>query len=90
MQGYLCYWHGGKGYSGVALHVSKAFSPERPVFSHPSFDHENRIVAARIVREIIKLSFLIERKYAPYSKWLGSAFVRLRIAGQLSPILNRV
>ena len=23
MEGYWCYWHGGKGYSGVALHVSK-------------------------------------------------------------------
>jgi exodeoxyribonuclease-3 len=49
MQGYWCYWHGGKGYSGVALHVSKSFSPERPVFSHPSFDHENRIVVAEIL-----------------------------------------
>src|SRR5205823_5872641 len=41
---YWCYWHGGKGYSGVALHVSKTFSPERPAFSHPEFDYENRIV----------------------------------------------
>ena len=44
MEGYWCYWHGGKGYSGVALHVSKAFAPERPLFSHPEFDFENRIV----------------------------------------------
>ena len=36
MEGYWCYWHGGKGYSGVALHVSKAFAPERPAFSHPA------------------------------------------------------
>jgi exodeoxyribonuclease-3 len=42
--GYWCYWHGGKGYSGVALHVSKAIAPERPTFSHPDFDFENRIV----------------------------------------------
>src|SRR3954451_12389268 len=45
MEGYWCYWHGAKGYSGVALHVSKQFAPERPAFSHPSFDYENRIVA---------------------------------------------
>ena len=45
MEGYWCYWHGGKGYSGVALHVSKAASPDRPAFSHPSFDYENRIVS---------------------------------------------
>src|SRR5436309_10836088 len=44
MEGYWCYWHGGKGYSGVALHVSKATSPDRPAFSHPSFDYESRIV----------------------------------------------
>ena len=45
MEGYWCYWHGGKGYSGVGLHVSKEFSPTRPLFSHPAFDYENRIVS---------------------------------------------
>jgi len=44
MEGYWCYWHGGKGYSGVALQVSHAFARERPSFSHASFDYENRIV----------------------------------------------
>jgi len=44
MEGYWCYWHGNKGYSGVALHVSKAAAPDRPAFAHPSFDFENRIV----------------------------------------------
>ena len=44
IEGYWCYWHGGKGYSGVALHVSKANAPERPQFTHPAFDYENRIV----------------------------------------------
>ena len=44
MEGYWCYWHGGKGYSGVALQVSQAFARERPAFAHPSFDYENRIV----------------------------------------------
>jgi exodeoxyribonuclease-3 len=44
MGGYWCYWHGGKGYSGVAMQVSQAFCGERPGFSHPAFDYENRIV----------------------------------------------
>ena len=44
MEGYWCYWHGGKGYSGVALHVSKSRAPDRPLFSHPTFDLEHRIV----------------------------------------------
>ena len=49
----------------------------------------SQIVAARLGREIIKLSFLMERKYAPYSKWLGTAFSRLEIAKTLAPILRR-
>ena len=48
MEGYWCYWHGEKGYSGVGLHVRKETVPERPVFEHPPFDYENRIVTARI------------------------------------------
>jgi exodeoxyribonuclease III len=44
LEGYWCCWHGGKGYSGVGLHVSKTIAPEQPVFSHPDFDFENRIV----------------------------------------------
>jgi exodeoxyribonuclease-3 len=48
MEGYWCYWHGGKGYSGVALHVSKQFAPERPSFTHPAFDYENRIVTVTV------------------------------------------
>lgn len=50
LDGYWCYWHGGKGYSGVGLHVRKAFCPERPSFHHPDFDHEHRIVTARLPR----------------------------------------
>src|SRR5215831_18766556 len=46
LEGYWCYWHGAKGYSGVALHVSRSLSAERPVFAHPAFDYESRIVTA--------------------------------------------
>jgi exodeoxyribonuclease-3 len=48
MDGYWCYWHGGKGYSGVGLHLRKAAFPERPAYSHPAFDFETRIVVARL------------------------------------------
>jgi exodeoxyribonuclease-3 len=48
LEGYWCYWHGTKGYSGVALHVSKALTPERPPFVHPEFDYESRIVAVEV------------------------------------------
>jgi hypothetical protein len=37
----------------------------------------SRIVAGRLAREIMRLWFLFERVYWPYSKWLGTAFARL-------------
>ena len=48
MEGYWCYWHGGKGYSGVGIHVNRTFSLDRPGFVHPDFDYENRIVAVTV------------------------------------------
>ena len=47
----------------------------------------SRILTARIVRDLMRLCFLIERRYAPYSKWLGSAFRNLHIAPELAPHL---
>jgi len=48
MQGYWCRWHGGKGYSGVALHVSKTLVAEPPTFVTPAFDYESRILTVDI------------------------------------------
>jgi exodeoxyribonuclease III len=48
LEGYWCYWHGGKAYSGVGLHVRKTIAPDRPLFMHPAFDYENRIVSAEV------------------------------------------
>jgi exodeoxyribonuclease-3 len=48
LDGYWCYWHGTKGYSGVALHVRQGSVPDRPAFSHPAFDYESRIVEVRL------------------------------------------
>jgi hypothetical protein len=44
------------------------------------------VIAARQVRNLMQLCFLMERKYAPYSKWFGTAFQRLDCAAELSPI----
>jgi exodeoxyribonuclease-3 len=46
LEDYWCYWHGGKGYSGVGLHLRKGTFPDRPAFRHPDFDYEHRIVTA--------------------------------------------
>src|ERR1043166_9176787 len=48
LEGYWCYWHGAKGYSGVALHVRRTLSAGRPAFAHPAFDYESRIVTAEV------------------------------------------
>jgi exodeoxyribonuclease-3 len=55
---YWGYWHGFKGYSGVALLVRKSLSPEPPAFAHPHFDLENRIVTA-VVQGIIVASIYV-------------------------------
>ncbi|WP_329123024.1 DUF4037 domain-containing protein [Streptomyces sp. NBC_01465] len=39
-------------------------------------DLGSAVVAARQVRELMRLALLQSRRYAPYSKWLGSAFTR--------------
>jgi exodeoxyribonuclease-3 len=48
LQGYRCYWHGARAYSGVGLHVRRSSFTEEPIFQHPSFDFETRIVTAQL------------------------------------------
>jgi hypothetical protein len=48
------------------------------------------VVAARLVHEIMKLAFLMEKQYAPYAKWLGKAFGGLKIGPTLTPVLRNV
>ncbi len=47
----------------------------------------SRIIAARLVHDLMLLCFLMESTYAPYSKWFGTAFSRLRCAAPLTPML---
>jgi Domain of unknown function (DUF4037) len=53
-------------------------------------DLGSRLVAARLVRDLMRLCFLMERTYIPYSKWFGTAFARLECAAELAPIFERV
>jgi exodeoxyribonuclease-3 len=48
LEGYWCNWHGEKGYSGVGLLVRRTTRPEQPVFQHPGFDFEHRIVTVSL------------------------------------------
>ena len=48
------------------------------------------IIAAHQVKNLMRLCFLMERKYAPYTKWFGTAFSRLECAPELGPIFRDV
>ena len=50
----------------------------------------SRLVAARLVRDLMQLCFLMARRYAPYTKWFGTAFARLPAAERLRPIFEQV
>jgi Domain of unknown function (DUF4037) len=49
----------------------------------------SRILAARLARDLMRLCFLLERRYAPYSKWFGTAFGQLDAAAEVRPPLER-
>ncbi len=48
------------------------------------------LIAARLVRDLMRLCFLMEKQYAPYPKWFGTAFARLRDTKDLTSILPKV
>lgn len=50
----------------------------------------SRLVAGRMVNEIMKLCFMMEKRYYPYYKWFGTAFNQLNCAGDIGPVLKRV
>ena len=50
-------------------------------------DLGRRVLVARLARDVMRLCFLLERRYAPYSKWLGTAFGRLESAATVGPLL---
>ena len=56
---YHAFWHCCKGYSGVSLQLRKDLFPEAPVYTHPPFDLESRIVTADLG------SLIVASIYAP-------------------------
>ena len=48
------------------------------------------VIAGRLVRSIMQLCFLMEKQYAPYPKWFGTAFTQLECGKALTPILRRI
>jgi hypothetical protein len=46
------------------------------------------LIGARLVRDVMRLCFLMERTYTPYPKWLGLAFKQLSCSRILWPVLQ--
>ncbi|MFK4084525.1 DUF4037 domain-containing protein [Kribbella sp. NPDC020789] len=68
---------------------------------HPELNHVGRtgfvgdelgsaLIGAELAGNLIRLCFLIERRYAPYVKWFGTAFSRLACGPELEPLLRAV
>jgi hypothetical protein len=53
-------------------------------------ENGSAIIGSRLVRDIMRLAFLMAREYPPYAKWYGTAFSRLKSAAGLGPILTNV
>jgi hypothetical protein len=46
------------------------------------------VVTARLARDLMRLALLLQRRYPPYSKWLGTALARTPAGGQLQSLLS--
>jgi hypothetical protein len=60
-----------------------------PRAGHVGDELGSAVIGSRLVRDVMSLCFLMERQYAPYPKWFGSAFKQLQCADVLSPVLWR-
>jgi hypothetical protein len=49
-----------------------------------------KTISARLVNYIMKICFYLEKEYIPYSKWIGTAFKRLKSYSAIEPNLKRV
>jgi hypothetical protein len=53
-------------------------------------ENGSSIIASRLVRDIMRLAFLMEKEYPPYAKWFGTAFSGLKSAVKLEPVLTEI
>ncbi|MCK5140712.1 MAG: DUF4037 domain-containing protein [Candidatus Heimdallarchaeota archaeon] len=50
----------------------------------------SKIESSRLIRYVMRLAFLLSRRYTPYTKWFGTVFSQLKIAEKLEPLLLAV
>ncbi|MGI5455863.1 DUF4037 domain-containing protein [Streptomyces sp. CA-249302] len=46
------------------------------------------VATARLTRDLMRLGLLMDRRYPPYGKWLGTAFARTTPGHHLAPVLT--
>jgi len=49
-----------------------------------------KLITSRIINKLMKLCFLVERQYYPYSKWFGTAFTKLHCGHHLSEVIKTI
>lgn len=93
---YHAFWHGLRAYSGVSLHIRRNLFDAEPVFSHPDFDMQSRIVQAELGKLVLacvyvpnggkdypaKLDFL--RRLAAWARELHEAGRELVLCGDIN------
>ena len=93
---YHVFWHGLRAYSGVSLHIRKGAFEGEPLFSHPDFDMESRIVQAEIAGLVFasvyvpnggkdyaaKLQFM--QRFAAWARALHEAGRELVVCGDIN------
>ncbi|MEP7332203.1 MAG: DUF4037 domain-containing protein [Terracoccus sp.] len=52
-------------------------------------DLGSRVLAARLAGIVMHLGFLLERRWPPYSKWIGTVFATLQPGEEVTPLLGR-
>lgn len=65
----------------------------QPLMSRAGFMNDelgSSVISSSLVRTLMQLCFLQEKRYAPYEKWFGSAFAKLECAALLLPLLTKV
>jgi hypothetical protein len=56
--------------------------------AHVGDELGSALIAARLVRDLMRILFCLRREYPPYPKWFGTAFTRLEGARELQPLLE--
>jgi hypothetical protein len=58
-----------------------------PRAGHSGDELGSALIGSRLARDVMSLGFMMERQYAPYPKWFGTAFRQLQCAEELLPFL---